>query len=581
MEFDTTLCLFVAAALLNPGKALLGSDHVFIQGAPLVGGSQGIYFDRDNTLIVAQVYGRQISKLNAETGEILDQLGFEDGVAFVDDVIVGRNGSLYWTDSFYFETIFSRTPGGTSEPLLPYGTVPFANAITLSDDGSRLFYAQCWNPEPENGVYELNLETGSSATIIDGIFGCASNAMDFMDESLYTPRPYEDRIVKIELADNNSISNVTTGWAGTPQALKFDSTKTLYATNAAIGEVARINLTDPDTDNNREIVATFPSGWIDNLAFDKDDRLYVSSSSDATIVEVLPSGNTRIVSPGKHFSIPMGVALLNGTLFTVLPAGVFGFDSDTGEKKITVRTQPGSVGALLEPSSVTAWDGNLILMSFSRGALQVYDPFTGTLKLNAFFAGGPLDAHPFRGGLLVTEFATGHIVRASGPKLATREIIAATPAAAFLAGDDNNVYFTALFNNTIFQIIADGEILSPPVIVATGFDAPEGIALCGNALFVVDGGSETLKEVDLRTGEIRDVATDLEFFPGIPGLEIGYPNDVVVDDSGNIFVNGDRANVIYKFTSEDQDDTSMAAGPSTGFVFDCVVASIVLFFLFG
>ena len=106
-----------------------------------------MYFEQDNNLIGAQVYGRAISKLTAETGEILEQLGFEESVA------------LYWSDSFYFETIFSRPPGGPSVPLVPIGSVPFANPVTRPDDGTRLFYAQCWNPKPENGVSELNLET--------------------------------------------------------------------------------------------------------------------------------------------------------------------------------------------------------------------------------------------------------------------------------------------------------------------------------------------------------------------------------------------------------------------------------------
>ena len=48
---------------------LVGSDYVFIQGAPLVGGSQGMYFG-DGNLPVAQLYGFALSMLNVETGEI-------------------------------------------------------------------------------------------------------------------------------------------------------------------------------------------------------------------------------------------------------------------------------------------------------------------------------------------------------------------------------------------------------------------------------------------------------------------------------------------------------------------------------
>jgi sugar lactone lactonase YvrE len=538
-----------------------------------------MYFDNDNNLIVAQVYGRAISKLNAETGEILEQLGFEESVAFVDDVVVGPDDTLYWTDSFYFQTIFSRPLGGPSVPLVPIGSVPFANPVTLSDDGTRLFYAQCWNPEPENGVYELNLETNTSSTIIDGIFGCSSNAIDFRDEALYTPRPFEGRVVKIDLADNNTISNVTTGWGGAPQALKFDSMGMLHATNSGIGQVARINLSNPDTDNNREIIAEFPPGWIDNLAFDKDDRLYISSTSDATIVELLPSGEKRVVSPGNGFAIAMGIALLNDTIFTVDPGALYGFDVNTGEKVMTLRAKLGiDAGTISQPTSVTVWDDNLVLMSISSNVLEVFNPFTETSNVSASFD-GPIDAHPFQGDLLVTEFTTRNVVRASGSDLGNREIIATTTAPAFLAGDDDNVYLTDVSDKTVFQIIANGTILSKPIVVATGFKAPEGIAFRGDTLLVVDGGRETLEEVDLLSGDVQTIATDLGFFPGIPGFEFGFANDVVVDDSGAIYVNADRVNVIYKFPSENQDTSS--AYPTVFCPFPSILMAVSILFLFG
>jgi sugar lactone lactonase YvrE len=591
----TTFPLFVGYLLLlfqQSCSALYSSaDHVFIRGAPLVGGSQGLFFDNDNNLIVAQVYGRTITTLNAETGAILEQLGFEESVAFVDDVVVGPDDTLYWTDSFYFQTIFSRPTGGPSIPLMPIGSVPFANSITLSDDGTRLFYAQCWNPEPENGVYELNLESNTSTTIIKGVFGCSSNAMDYLDNALYTPRPYEGRIVKIDLAaaaDNNNndnitiiISNVTTNWGGAPQALKFDSTgRLLYATNSALGQVVRIDLANPDTDNNREVIAEFPPGWIDNLAFDQDNRLYISSTSDATIVEILLSSSAssgkqqqtqRVVSPGEGFAIAMGIAYLNNTIFTVDPGALVGINVDTGDKVMTIRANLGiDPGSIAQPTSVTVWGDNLVLMSISSGVLEVFDPFTATSKLSTLFD-GPLDAHPFRGDLLVTEINTGSVVRASGSDLGNREIIANTTAPAFLAGDDDgNVYLTDVAEKTVYQIIANGTILAKPVVVATGFTAPEGIALLRGeqALLVVDGGSETLEKVDLMTGKVETLATDLGFFPAIPYFEFGFPNDVTVDDRGAIYVNADRVNVIYKFPSYDEspaDDTTSAAAESIAF----------------
>ena len=129
----------------------MGADHrerVLVEGAPLVGGSNGMYFDADNNLYVAQVWGRSISKLDPETGEILEKLGPADSVFLPDDVTVGPDGTLFWTDPGV-GTVFARRPGGPSVPLYPLGAYPSANPLTLSDDGTRLFFAQCYGAGPQ------------------------------------------------------------------------------------------------------------------------------------------------------------------------------------------------------------------------------------------------------------------------------------------------------------------------------------------------------------------------------------------------------------------------------------------------
>lgn len=189
----------------------------------------------------------------------------------------------------------------------------------------------------------------------------------------------------------------------------------------------------------------------------------------------------------------------------------------------------------------------------------MYDPFSETIKRTTFF-GGPVDAHPFGDDLVVSDSVNGTVVLASGPDLAERQVIFTSPGVAFLAGDDNDVYLTDLADQAIYQIIKDGEMLDPPTAIATGFAAPEGIVLLpgGEKILLVDAGKQTLEEVDIATGEIKTIAIDLGFFPGIPGLEFGFGNDVAIDGDGAIYVNGDRANVIYKFVKGENTTTSAA-----------------------
>ena len=104
----------------------------------------------------------------------------------------------------------------------------------------------------------------------------------------------------------------------------------------------------------------------------------------------------------------------------------------------------------------------------------------------------------------------------------------------------------------VLQIVEDGELLDPPKVVASGFVLPEGLALrsAGRNLLVVDGGAQTLVEVNLESGNMKTIATDLGFQTPIPGVTpFGWFNDVEVDASGAMYVNADRANVIHKFRS--------------------------------
>jgi sugar lactone lactonase YvrE len=526
----------------------LGADHrerVLVEGAPLVGGSNGMFFDADNNLYVAQVWGRSISKLDPETGKILEQLGPAELAFLPDDVTVGPDGTLFWTDPGV-GSVFARRPGGPSVPLYPFGAYPSANPLTLSDDGTRLFFAQCYGAGP-NGVYQLDFTTWATTPILQGIPGCASNAMDYRDGALYSPRPFEGRVVRVDLA-TKAVTNVTTGW-GVPIAVKFDSQGNLYAANQGNGELVRIDLTNPDTATNREVIARLPVGWFDNLAFDKDDRLYISSASEATVLEVLPGGGFRTVSPGG-MSLSTGVAVLDGTVYTVQPGALYGYDANTGAEQSTVRSVYG-IGPLPPLTTVTTWGDQLVLMSVFTGALMLWDPGTQTPTLVTHFA-QPVDATPFRGDLIVTEAATGNVVRASGPGLADREVIATMPGATGLAATEDNVYVGNAASGEVLQIIADGKVLPTALTVASGLKSPEGLDLRSNGtkLLVVDGAANTLSEVNLVSGTVKTLATDLDFFSGLPpGQPLGWFNNVEVH-KGSIYINADAANVIHKIPAK-------------------------------
>jgi DNA-binding beta-propeller fold protein YncE len=423
---------------------------------------------------------------------------------------------------------------------------PSANPITIGDDG-RLFFAQCFDAGP-NGIYEAD-PTGAVAPtpIRTGDPGCASNGMDWLNGVLYSPRWFEGRIAEVDI-DTGDLTDVTTDW-GVPTALKFNSQGELHAVNQGNGELVRVDVATGD----RDVITVFPQGWSDNLAFDSNDRLFVSSATDGTVMEVLPGGSLRTVSPGG-MTVPMGIALIDDAVYSGEPQAIRGFDTRTGDP-VSVKRFVFGFGPFT--TSVSSVGDHLILMSITTGQLIIWDPVTESPVLDTFFV-LPIDAEPFEGDLLVAELGTGSVVRAELPDLVNREIIAS--GFFFVSGlavDEDDAYVSDALQGAVFQIIRDGEVLAQPVPVATDLAMPEGIALRsdGNRLVVVEGATSSLKEIHLQSGTVKTIAIGLGFQPPfIPTLPTHWWNDVDVDATVAMYVNSDGANVIYKIRSHGNAD---------------------------
>lgn len=533
-----TGCIFLCSM-----SAVCAKDkNVLVRGAPIVGAANGIYFDQDDKLWVASVFGQAIRKIDPETGAILDQLGLAEYVVFPDDLTFDAFGTLYWTDPF-IGAAFGRLPGGPTFPVAL--GFPSANPITISDDG-RLFFAQCFESGADgNGIHEADpLGSLTTSAIRTGDLGCASNGMDWWDGDLYSPRWYEGRVVKVDIT-TGTLTDVTIGW-GIPTAVKFNSLGELYAVNQGNGEVVKIDRVTGD----REVLAVFPYGWSDNLAFDSQDRLFVSSASDGTIAEILSDGGVRIVSPGG-MTVPMGVALIGDTVYVGEPQTVRGFDRHTGEAVSVTRSAFG-IGPALFTTAVSSIGEHLILLSFTTGQVLFWDPSTDSPIGQSLFA-APVDAEPFGDELLISDAGTGSVVRVHVSNLDERETIASGfifPAGLAVYGGDAYVSDTVL--GAVFQVIRDGEVLAEPQMVADGLAGPEGIALRsgGNHLLVVEGATSSLKEINLRSGKVKTIATELDFQPSVGAdLPAQWFNDVEIDSDEAVYVNSDGANVIYKLKS--------------------------------
>ena len=496
--------------------------HVFVQGSQLHA-ANGIYFDSDNRLHICAGMGGEIVVMDRETGEILD--GYSTDVDSPDDVILGPDGSLYWTDILTGE-VGRRSPDGTvTKQFVALGV----NPITLSDDG-RLFTALAFLGD---ALYELDPELAEPPRLIAENLGML-NGFDFgPDGFLYSPLPFLGQIVRIDV-DTGEITPVVAEGIMAP-AVKFDSQGRLYTQNRMNGQIVRV---DTET-GSMEMIASVTFG-IDNLAFDSQDRLFVSESADGTIFEILPDGTERAVNSGGMIA-PGGVAVLTRTdggesVFVADIWNLREYDGTTGE----LRSMEGAS----RPATVSPDGENLMLTSWLLGNnVLVWNPQTGeALETYSDFS-FPLNAIRFQADLVVAELGTNSVVLASVEDPTQRVTLAeGLGVPAGLAATDDDLWVGDWANGMVLQLVADGQPLAEPVPVARDLASPEGLAIApdGN-LLVVETGAGRLSYINLETGQVSTLAEGLELgleaTPATPPTHIF--SGVAVSKSGTIYITSD------------------------------------------
>jgi DNA-binding beta-propeller fold protein YncE len=162
----------------------------------------------------------------------------------------------------------------------------------------------------------------------------------------------------------------------------------------------------------------------------------------------------------------------------------------------------------------------------------------------------PSNAVRFQGDLVVAELGTGSVVRARGANPAERVTLAAgLGVPAGLAATEDDLWVGDWATGRVLQLVADGQPLAPPRVVAAELSAPEGLAVApdGN-LLVVESGAGRLVRIELATGRLSTVAEGLALgAQGIPGLVPTWSfNGVAVGRSGAVYVSGDKANLLYR-----------------------------------
>ncbi len=513
---------------------LTPDDGKEIWRGSVLNGPNGLYVHPNGNVYAASVFGNEITVQNPRNGKILDRIGPERGVNGPDDVFITDDGTLYWTDIL----------GGTVGMLKPDGTFrtqPVAlgvNPITMSDAG-RLFVGLVFLGA---GIYELDpdLEDPPVPLFADVAPITGANGMDFgPDGLLYFPLFFSGEVARAD------VTNVTPGVDPTvevvadgfrvPSAVKFNSKGELHVSDLAAGQIVKVDLATDDQGVLAQI-----DGIIDNLAFNRWDKLFFAADSDAQIFTVTPSGRARGINRAG-FSGPSTIAITDDGTVWVADGELRGFAGHRRNPTSTLyhRFDPPFAGPAAA-NTVAAHGGLLVTTGLVSGSVQVLNPSTGEIVEDIRTIGGAVNAMAHGGDLAIAQLGVG-VVNSAG------EVIADGFAYALgLASDGDTLYVTDWALGTVTAVTDSGS-----TVVASGLANPEGIAVDGNRLLVVEEGRDQVSAIYLGSGRVKTIIEGLDLGPVIAVSPVAPPHGAlsgVAVGKNRIYVSQDGDNnAVFKF----------------------------------
>jgi sugar lactone lactonase YvrE len=536
-----------------PAQANPPTATIWVTGAHIMG-ANGLYFGPDGILHIASVVTSGILKMDAESGEIVGFLGPEHKVSSPDDIAFNDAGLLCWTDIIGGK-VGCIEPDGTSsiKATISKGN----NPITFSDDG-RLFVGQCFFA---HGMYEVYLKEDRDPRSITNKLGpadakspqCGFNGSDIgPDGKLYGPRWFEEEVARLDV-DSGEFETYVSGFVA-PASVKFDANGRLHVLDSGAGKVYRI-----EKNRDKTLLATLTPG-MDNLAFNAEGRLFVSSYADGYIAEILADQKVRMVTPA-------GLSMAGNALITsrngkphLLVGDYYSlryFDLETAEETHTVRDIidfPGLDAVL----SVGPGDDGLVLASWMDSTIMLWDEKSESATLSLAGMGYPIGALMYNGEIVFSEFGTRQIKSMAPEKdssVAVRyqgDLASGSLPAGLAVSPDNSLYMTDYQLGSIIKLSDQRGWLESPVTVAEGLSEPEGLYVSGDTVYVVETGIGQVTSVALDSGAKHTLAKNLDI--GIPGPPPFPPtmlfSGIAMDAAGLLYVPADKGKLIYRINSK-------------------------------
>jgi sugar lactone lactonase YvrE len=516
-----------------PAVEVIAPSLTVLASGANIAGANGISFSPDNELYVASVIGSNITVIDPDSGAIVRRLGAAEGVIGPDDIDFRADGSFFWTSILTGEVAGYNKD---SERVVAAQLTPGVNPITFSDDG-RLFVSQCFFG---TGLFEVDPQGLEPARVIaeDLGPGCGLNGMDWgPDGRLYGPRWFTGEVVSFDV-DSNEMRVEATGFQ-TPAAVKFNSKGELHVLDTTSGEAFRLD--GKGDDKEKVLVATLTPG-LDNFAFDKTDRLFVSSFTDGFVKRVEADGSLTTLQPGG-LAHPGGMALFKGELVVADVHAMRFFNPMTGDETRTHRNIMG-VGKVGGAMNLAADGEHLIIASWVDSDVRVWDPASGEVLERYSGLQGPVAAVRFNGQLIATEAGSGRVIGLGETGVTP---LFSLPSPSGLVVDNKALYVTDRDSGSIYQLGKDSVLLPEPLLVVSGLTTPEGIVVDGEAFIVVEGSTGEIKRVT-AAGQASLLGTIPAGTPAPSELQPSSMvfNGVALGPDGAVYATGEVSRKLYK-----------------------------------
>jgi sugar lactone lactonase YvrE len=468
-------------------------------------GANGIRTGADGRIYVAQVAGSRVSAIDPDSGDISTVSAIGGGITAPDDLVFDDDGNLYCTE-ITKNRVSVLAPNGTARVL--QGDIDTANPITFHQ--GRLIVGEL---TLNARIMELDRNGGAPKVLLENI--PMVNAFDVgPDGKLYFPAQGANEIWRIGL--DGGEPEVVTKDLGVPDSVKFHPDGYIVSTQVYSGQVLKI---DPRT-GEKELLADIGPG-LDNVTF-VNGRTFVSHITGSIHEITAPGVAGPLVDKGLQW--PLGLTLAeDGTLF-VADGGFTYTLTPGGEIELAghlfSQGFPGWVRDAVSDGRgswiVTTAVGNLTRWNPAAGTSEVlasgYDLLMGVARTPkgalVFTQGDPgrvllLDASS--GGGEVSELASG---------LAVPTCVAVAP--------DGTVYVSETDAGRVVKITG-----GRAETVIDGLGQPEGLAVQGGKLYVIDVKAKALIQTDLSGAGRRVLAS---------GLPVGAPEGLIAPRLGAIGV---------------------------------------------